>query len=95
MQARRPRQRRLEQGGHVLDVGHRLDVVSRADHDEPAAGDLVQQVVDVAAVSLPEHHRGPDDGKRSTRGIPHLPGAEDLLGRRLGPPVVVERRDRS
>ena len=43
---------------NITDIGHRLAVPAVAYHQELAAGDLVQQVVDVSPVTLAENHCG-------------------------------------
>ena len=74
----------------VAHVGHRFAVVAFAHHQKLAACDLVQQVVDVAAVAFAENHGGAHDVHVPVR-MCRVPTLQHLFRLPFRTPVVVER----
>ena len=79
----------LDEGGHILHIVHGLSVCAPAHHGEPAAGNLAQQVVDVAPVPLAKDNGGADDD-HPVLGVGFEPLAVLLLRKPFGAAIVVE-----
>jgi len=75
----------------IADISHGFLIAAMADHDKTARCDLLEQIINIAAIAFTKDHRWPKNNQRAIALF--LPRPKDFFSLKFGAAIIVKRVD--